>query len=339
MAQAPTKIFAILAILVLLVSSHFAFSLVRVPAVLVVKPTRGPAVEAVYATGTVESTVMLPVAPRNSARLIELHVDEGSEVAKQQVLARLEDEDLRQTVNELHAKEENAAKEAKRMTNLYQAKTISKEEYDKAVYQYSAATAARKAAEVQAGYMTLRAPAEGRIIRRDGEIGELIAANQAIFWLSGPGPLRVSAEVDEEDIPQVKPGQKVLIQSDAFPGQVFIGEVQSITPKGDPVARSYRVRIRCKEDLPLLIGMTAESNIIIQETTNALLLPSSAVIGDRIWLVRDGTLHQQKVEIGARGIEHTEIRSGIDESAIVVLEASPDLQSGKSVRTKAKSKS
>ena len=57
----------------------------------------------------------------------------------------------------------------------------------------------------------------------------------------------------------------MLIRADAFAGKVFHGRVQSITPMGDAVARSYRVRIELAEDTPLLIGMTAETNIIIAE--------------------------------------------------------------------------
>ncbi|MGB4876309.1 MAG: biotin/lipoyl-binding protein, partial [Candidatus Competibacter sp.] len=68
------------------------------------QPTRGPAVRAVYATGTVEPTVMLPLAPRNSARLMELKADEGAQVREGQELARLEDADLQRSVDELQAR-------------------------------------------------------------------------------------------------------------------------------------------------------------------------------------------------------------------------------------------
>src|SRR5512141_2372267 len=70
----------------------------------VVHPTRGPAIDAIYATGTVEPTVMLPIAPRTTGRLIERNVDEGSVVRKGQVLARLDDADLASTVDELQAR-------------------------------------------------------------------------------------------------------------------------------------------------------------------------------------------------------------------------------------------
>ena len=127
------------------------------------------------------------------------------------------------------------------------------------------AKALRERAEAEAHYLDLVAPAAGTIIRRDGEIGQIIAADKPLLWMSCCAPLRVSAEVDEEDIAQVRPGQEVLIRADAFPGQIFHGTVQAITPKGDPVARTYRVRVSLPKDTPLMIGMTAETNIVLRK--------------------------------------------------------------------------
>src|SRR6185437_1967818 len=147
--------------------------------------------------------------------------------------------------------------------------------------------------------LKLVAPADGRIIRRDGEIGQLIAANQTVFWLSC-APVRVSAEVDEEDIARVKPGQPVLLRADAFPGRIFDGTVESITPKGDPIARSYRVRISLAAGTPLMIGMTAETNIILRRDEHALLLPAGTVTQDMVWVVDNDRLVRRKVTVGAR---------------------------------------
>lgn len=304
----------------------------RTPAVEVVRPYRGTAVQAVYATGTVEPTVMMPIAARATARLIQLNVDEGSDVEKDQVLARLEDEDLRQTVKELQARAEFAQSEYERNAELVKQNAVSQVAFDRARADLEAARAALRAAQAEMSYMTLFAPADGRIIRRDGEVGELIPANEPIFWLSCCAPLRVSAEVDEEDIPLVQPGQMVLIRADAFPGRVFHGEVQSITPKGDPIARSFRVRIGFTEETPLLIGMTAETNIIISERDDALLVPSSAVIEKSVWVVEGDKLTRQRVEIGASGPEETEIRGGLSPEQLVVRRQDGERVEGMAVR-------
>ncbi|MCB2082422.1 MAG: efflux RND transporter periplasmic adaptor subunit, partial [Rickettsiales bacterium] len=254
--------------------------------VAVVQPVHGPAVQAVYATGTVEAAVMMPIAPRVTARLKKLHVDEGSQVTKDQLLAELEDQDLQQVLKELQVRESFAREDYERKKSLYAQHVISETTYDKARTDWQAAQAAVARAEAESDFTKLIAPADGRIIRRDGEEGQLIPANQAIFWLTCCSELRISAEVDEEDIALVKAGQEVLIRADAFPEQTFKGTVQSITPKGDAVARSYRVRIGFAEDTPLMIGMTAETNIIIRETKDALLIPSVAVSRNTVWLVQ-----------------------------------------------------
>jgi len=141
---------------------------------------------------------------------------------------------------------------------------VARTAYDRAKADWEKARAAAAQAAALAGYLQLVAPADGTIIRRDGEIGQMIGANQTVFWLSCCAPLRISAEVDEEDIAQVRPGQEVLIRSDAYPGRLFHGKVQAVTPKGDPVARSYRVRISLTADTPLMIGMTTETNIVLR---------------------------------------------------------------------------
>lgn len=301
-------------------------------AVAVAKPVRGPAVQAVYATGTVEATVMMPIAPRVAARLVELSADEGSEVTKGQTLARLEDDDLKGGLKQLEAQETLARTEFERNETLLGQSAISQSEYDRAKSAWESARAAVARARAELGFMRLQAPAEGRIIRRDGEVGQLIAANQPVFWLSCCAPLRISAEVDEEDIALVRPGQKVLIRADAFPGEVFEGRVQAITPKGDPIARSYRVRIEFSEKTPLLIGMTAENNIVARETKDALLVPSTAVSEGRVWVVENGRLARRKVGVGARGPEQTEIESGVAEGDLVVVRPDASLKEGAPAR-------
>jgi len=304
----------------------------RPPAVEVVVPHRGQAVQAVYATGTVEPTVMLPIAPRVTARLAELLVDEGAVVEKDQLLARLEDEDVKSALAELQARADYAQREYHRQEKLLARKVSTVQARDKAKTEWEAAQAAVKRAAAEADFLQLEAPADGHIIRRDGEVGELIPANTAIFWMSCCAPLRISAEVDEEDIPLVEPGQKVLLRADAFPDQTFDGFVQAITPKGDATARSYRVRIGLKDETPLMIGMTAEANIIIAQREDALLVPTSALDGETVWIADQGTLVRKKVEVGARGQQQTEIRSGLADDAQVLLHPEEAQEEGMSVR-------
>jgi len=161
------------------------------------------------------------------------------------------------------------------------------------------------------GHSTLIAPAACRVISRDGEVGQYITANTPIFWLACDPHLRVTAQVDEEDIRLVRAGQRAVVRADGMPGRIFEGNVSEVTPMGDPVGRSYRVRVALPEGTPLRIGMTVETNIVIQKRDNALLLPASAVADGKVWLVRNGEARPQSVVTGVRNGEWIEITSGL----------------------------
>jgi len=300
--------------------------------VTVVYPARGPAVQAVYATGTVESSVMLPIAPRIGARLVEIDSDEGSAVHKGDLLGRLEDADLKHALAQLRAQETFARRDYERNAALAKTGVIARDAFDRSRADWLAAQAASAKSAAELDYARLVAPADGVVIHRDGEIGQLIPANQAVFWISVESPPRISAEVDEEDIARVKVGQEVLIRADAFPGRIFRGTVSSITPKGDPVARSYRVRVAFGEPTPLLIGMTTETNIVVRKAENALLLPPDAVQNGRVWRVRDGRLETRPVRLGASGTERIEILDGVADGDAIVAAPDAALRAGARVR-------
>ena len=304
----------------------------------VAHPTRGPAIEAVYATGVVEPTVMVPVAPRSGGRLAALEVDEGAKVKRGQVLARIESADLEHTVQEMLARERLARTQYERARDLVAQKFMSAAELDRTRTELEAAQAALRRAQAQRDYNLLVAPADGSVLRRDGELGQFIAAGQAVFTLACCAPLRVAAEVDEEDIARVAVGQKVAMRSDALPRQLFDGEVADITPKGDPVARSYRVRIRfadaaAVEAAGLRTGMTMDANLIVARREGALLVPNRALHGDVLWVVDGGRLQRRAVQRGAAGTERTEIVAGLAERDLVVTSSAEGLREGQRART------
>ncbi len=289
-------------------------------AVEVMHPHIGPVVLAVYATGTVEPSVTIPAAPRQTARLAALFVDEGQAVQKGMVMAQFEDSDFQNILVDRQAALNLAQKEYNRQLGLMKSGAISKQAFDKTVAGLDSARANVAQANANLEYLKLIAPEDGQIIRRDGEIGELIPAGQAVLWLSSLKGYRISAEVDEEDIMLVIPGQSVFIRADAFPNDVFKGVVQSITPKGDATSRSYRVRISLEEKTKLMIGMTAEANIMIREEKEAILIPDTAVKDQDVFVVRQDKIAKIHVETGARAEGQVEIRSGLTLNDWVVID-------------------
>lgn len=331
------KIASFLVLLLLVAAGIFYFQ--KPLSVIVTHPGRGQAIEAVYATGTVESSVTVRIAPERAARLVALAADEGVKVKTGQILARFDDAELQANLQEMRIHQLNAEQHVSRMEKLYQRGATSIELLEQARADADAAKAVTQRFQVQVNSLTLFSPVDGEVIRRDGEVGDFIPVNQPVFYLrKADTPLRLVVDVDEEDIPVVKSGQPVLITTDAFAGQVFHATVSDITPKGDAVTRSYRVRVILPASIPLLIGMTAEANIITAQREHALLVPNSALINNIVWLFKAGKAVQQPVKIGAKNADKTEIIEGISEQDLLIVDPPPSLKANQPVNAKLQEK-
>ncbi len=327
---------AIIALLLLIaaVALFWFFNPASGQDVAAVKPVRSAAVQAVYATGTVEASLMIPIAPKVAARLMTLNVDEGARVSAGDVLAQMEDTDLLQAAADAKAKMDLAQKDLTRAQRLLKSGAVSREGFDSAQAAHKSAVAAYERAKAEMDYLKLLAPEAGTIIRRDGEIGELITLGTPVFWMNGGDKIRIATEVDEEDIGLVQTGQHVAISADAFPGQIFDGTVLSITPKGDPVARSYRVRVGFDEQSPLMIGMTAETNIITQEKEDALMVPLASVNNGYILKIAAGRAKNVAVKTGIKTPQAIEIIEGITEGDMIAEKYDATLLDKKRLNTR-----
>jgi RND family efflux transporter MFP subunit len=179
---------------------------------------------------------------------------------------------------------------------------------------------------------TITSPMDGVVLRRDGEIGEIAEPGQILFRVGVPKPLQVVAEVNEEDIPRVAAGQTALLRTDAFVGRRLAGKVHEITPMGDAVAKTYRIRIALPDDTPLHVGMSVEANVVTREKAGALLIPADALQGAVVLVVDRSRVRRRAVEVGIRGTRSVEIVAGLKEGELVASPAPADLADGARVR-------
>jgi RND family efflux transporter MFP subunit len=300
----------------------------------VAMPVRGLAVEAVYATGTVEPEKWAKISPLVSGRIAEILVGEGDRVVRGQPLARLDDREASARVAELEAKASYWAEEMRRQTMLADRGVKSREAEQKARSEYNQVLAAISAARQRRADLMVTSPIDGVVIRRDFELGEVVGLDDAVFWVGAPRPLRVTADVDEEDIARVHPGQKVLIKADAFPDRVLEGRIDRLTPKGDPVNKTFRVRVALPDDTPLMVGMTTEINVVTAEKPGALLIPATAVGGGRVLVVEAGVAAERPVKLGIRGRTTVEVVDGLTGTEPVIANPPAGLKPGDRVRAK-----
>jgi len=308
---------------------------VRPLPVTVAAIARGQAAEIVYATGVVEPARWAEVTPLRRGRIIETCRCEGHTVAEGTLLFRLDGSELRARLNEYEARLDFAEKELSRAEDLLARRVGTRETYEQALADVSELRASVAATRSQLSELEIRAPMAGQVLRIDGEVGEVAELGEALAWVGQPKPLLVVAEVNEEDIPRVDSGQRALIKADAFPNRPLEAEVSTITPKGDPVLKTYRVRLALPEDTPLRIGMSVDVNIIIRVVPDAVLAPAPALIGDMLQVVgADGRIALRPVTLGLRGAEKIQITKGAEPGERVVSPARDDLRDGERVEAR-----
>jgi RND family efflux transporter MFP subunit len=304
----------------------------RGPEIAAVAPWRGTAVEIVYATGAVEPVRWAKVTSLIRGRIVEICDCEGKVVEKGDVLVRLDDREQRAQLQELKAREDFAKREVGRVTELMGRGSATTQAHERVSTDLRTIQALVSVQMEKLDNYTITAPMAGMVLRRDGEVGEIVDPGQVLYRVGVPKPLQVVAEVNEEDIPRVTVGQAVLLRSDAFPGRQLEGKLREITPMGDPVAKTYRIRIALPDDTPLKVGMSVEANVVTREKPGALLVPSDAVQSNGVFVVDGDRVHKRNVEVGIRGTRAVEILSGLREDERVASPAVTDLADGRRVR-------
>lgn len=296
------------------------------------KVVRGTAAEIVYATGAVEPDNWARVTPLVKGRLAWRCHCEGNRVKAGDVLARIDDKEAQAALSELRAQEGFARQEFERQTQLIARNATTTQQLQKSQSDLSRLQAQITAQTERLDYYRLTAPMDGVVLKEDGEVGDIVDSTTLLFRVGEPKPLRVTAQVNEEDIPRVKEGMKALLRADAFAGTQLEGTVRDITPAGDPVAKTFRIRIKLPDDTPLHIGMSVEANIISREKDNVLLVPANALVEGALFVVEKGRAHKRKVETGIKGTRAVEILSGVKEGDIIVSPATTAIRDGLRVR-------
>lgn len=305
-----------------------------IPEVVVAQPSRGPAVEAIYATGVVEPVLQAKIGPLAAARILRIHKRDGDMVSVGDVLAQLDGREAEGNLEQQAARRDYLRDELKRQQTLVDKGFVSPSAMSKLVFDLKQADASLAATRRPLSETALRSPMSGIVLRQDGEAGEMAASGQTLFWIGNPRPLRVTADVDEEDILRVKTGQRALLKSDGLRGQALSAQVADITEKGDSLNKNYRVRLSLPDDTPLKTGMTVEVNIIVAERADALLVPNASVRGEQVWTLSENKAVLKPAKIGVRGQDKTEILGGLMPNDVVIISPPPSLKDGQTVRSR-----
>lgn len=293
---------------------------------------RGSAAEIVYGTGVVEPVEWAKVISPVRAR-IESHCRcEGQSVKKGAVLAKLDEKGPRAELAQLEARKNFLSAEISRQTDLITRGMTSRQTFERAQSDLGQVEAQIAAANARLGDYTLTAPIDGVVLRADGQVGEIAGTVDPLFWVGKPKPLHIVADVNEEDIARVIEGQEVMLRNDAFSDRTLPAKVASVTPKGDPIKKTFRIYLSLPDDTPLRVGMSVEANIIASAKNNTLIVPAEALSGNAVFIPVNGRAVKRDITTGIRGTRAVEIVQGLAEGERVIAPVPKGLADGARIR-------
>ena len=294
----------------------------------------GPATMLIYATGFVEAAHPVSVSTRLTAPVVRVLVDEGDRVSRGQALALLEADQQRALLDQAHATALRASSDEQRALSLFAQGWSTRANRDAATAASQAANAAERSARAALDQLVIRAGAAGIVLKRDVEPGDLAVPGATLFELGDPHRLRVTATVDERDLPRLRVGQAALLTNEAWPNRILHGHVRQITPSGDPTQRAFRARLALDDVPELPFGMTLEVNIITSHEDRALLVPVEAVDRNRVWIMRNGRAYSRPVRIGIVGVRNIEVVQGLTQGQQVIVSPPAGLRDGQRVKVR-----
>lgn len=316
----------------------------------------------VTANGYVVARTKASVSAKTAGRLAYLGVSEGSYVHRGEVIARLDNADFQAAVAQAQANvatadasvieatadRDQSARDAARIReirtrnpNLMSEQDLetatsraagANARYNAAVARKRSAEAALRLAQASNENTVIRAPFTGTVLRKDAEVGEVVAPSVgggltrgAVVTMADLSTLEVEVDVNEAYISRIANGRPARITLDAYPDTTFRGEVRQVVPTADRQRATVQVKVSILDRDPrILPEMGAKVDFLEAEQPRAagaaparasIRVPSAALRTDGgasyVWLVREGRLTKRPVTTGPVSGGFLEIRSGL----------------------------
>src|SRR5438309_3096957 len=326
-----------------------------------VSPMRSGAV--LIASGYVVAQRKAAVASKGTGRLVYLGVVEGDPVRVGQVIARIEDADVRAQLAEAQANLDlsradlrDAERALAREHMLMDSNSTSQASYDAAEARYqrvkaniAVAQAALQSAQVALENTVIRAPFDGTVLTKNADVGEVVAplaasafSKSAVVTVADLRSLQVEADVAESNLEAVSPGQPCEIVLDAYPGARYPGSVAMIVPTADRAKATVQVKVAFRSyDARVLPEVSAKVHFLPRpsrvavDTQPVLVVPGTAVVERNgrsvVFVVERGRVVEVPVVVGRQVGSSVAIREGLHPGVQVVDSVGARLRGGAKV--------
>jgi len=238
-----------------------------------------PVHEPVRTSGTLVARSELKLSFKTGGIINSISVKEGQQLNKGEKMASLDLSEIEAEARKARAALDKAWRDYTRVGNLYRDTVATLEQFQNARTALDVARSNHEIAEFNLKHSVIRAPADGKVLKKLTEPGEMVAPGMPVFlFASTESEWVVRAAVSDRDIVRMETGDSVGLHFDAFPGGTFTGRVVEKGTVADPYTGTYDVEIGM-EQAPrnLVSGLVARAEIYPGEPENRICIPESAL--------------------------------------------------------------
>ena len=297
------------------------------------------------AIGTIAAVQGVTVSADLPGTIARVAFESGRSVHKGDVLAELDTRQEQAQLAAIEAQQELARLNYNRLKGLLADRVISQAEFDRAAADQKESDARLGEVRATIERKTIRAPFAGVLGIRQVNLGQYLAAGEAVVPLQSLHPIYVNFGVPQQDIAQIRVGHRVQITARDGAGAEFSGRVTALDSIVDQATRNVQVQATLPNMTgQLRPGMFVQTELMLGASTSVIALPASAIsyapFGDSVFVVTDlkgptgvsyRGVRQQFVKLGGGRGDQVAILSGVTAGAEVVTSGVFKLRNGAAV--------
>lgn len=304
------------------------------PVRTVVVKTR-PLDESIVATGTVRAEESVDVQAEVTGKLIKVHFPEGAQVRAGDLLAVINDGELRAALQRAVYRRELAEIKTRRIRSLVDKGGVTQQDYDIAASELNVFEAEVAVIEAQLARTEIRAPFDGIIGLRNVSEGAQVSPTTRLATLQNTARMKVDFSVPERYAHLMAPGCRVTFAV-AGSDRTYQAEVYAVEPRLDEVTRTRLVRAQAPNpDQSLIPGAFARVTVPLARLENALMIPATALAADSgekaVFVVEQGKARRQVVQTGLRQAESVLVTAGLRNGDEVIVTGTLLVRAGAAV--------
>ncbi|UZH55232.1 efflux RND transporter periplasmic adaptor subunit [Salinimicrobium tongyeongense] len=271
--------------------------------------------------GTFEPETRANISAEMGGQIVEIYVEEGSEVKQGQVVAKLSGDKINVNVNNAKANLDNAQSTLSRYEAAFQTGGVTAVQLDQARLQVENAKAQYKSAQLSSGDTNVRSKVSGIVNKKMVEEGMVVGAGTPIIEVVNISSLELRVEVDEALVSRIKMGDTVNVVPSVTKDTIK-GKISFIAPASNG-ALKFPVEITVdNEKGQRKAGMYATAVFNEAGNDNVLTIPREAFVGsvsdNKVFVVENGTAKLKEIQTGLNYGDKVQVTAGLNEGDVVV---------------------